>query len=337
MVLVTGGTGFLGSYLLLQLATEQVNSGQKIRAICRNFENIRKTKSVFDVYKKTDFFDRIEWVEADILDIPSLENAFLGIDFVYHCAGFISFDPKDENKLRKINIEGTANIVDFCVSNGVKKLCFISSIAALGDLVGYEYIISETNEWNPEKPHSDYAISKYGAEMEVWRGQQEGLDVIILNPGVILGKVTKELQKDNEIYKLFAKVKNGLSFYTNGSTGFIAVTDVANMAVLLMKSDIVNERFLLITENLTFQEILNAIADGYKVKRPHILVKPFFLRTYARIDWLLSIVFRTKRQMTLDTAKSAWACDLYANDKIKMAIESEFLDIHQCIKEILEL
>jgi dihydroflavonol-4-reductase len=337
MILVTGGTGFLGSYLLLQLAMMQDNSDQKVRAICRNFENIQKTKSVFDVYKKTDFFDRIEWVEADILDIPSLENAFVGIDFVYHCAGFISFDPKNENKLRKINIEGTANIVDFCVSNGVKKLCFISSIAALGDLLDHEKIITETTEWNPEKLHSDYAISKYGAEMEVWRGQQEGLNVIILNPGVILGKVTKELQKDNEIYKLFAKVKNGLSFYTNGGTGFIAVTDVANRAVLLMKSDIVNERFIIISENLTYQEILNSIADGYKVKRPYILVKPFFLRTYARIDRLLSIIFRTERQITSNTAKSACTTDVYANDKIKKAIESEFLEIHQCIKEILEL
>jgi dihydroflavonol-4-reductase len=322
--------------LLLQLAIEQGNNDQKIRAICRNFQNIQKTKSIFDLYKKTAFFDRIEWVEADILDVPSLENVFVGIDFVYHCAGFISFDPKDENKLRKINIEGSANIVNFCISNGVKKLCFISSIASLGDLLEYEKIITETTEWNPEKPHSDYAISKYGAEMEVWRGQQEGLDVIILNPGVILGKMTKELENENSSNAFFTKVKNGLRFYTLGSTGFVAVQDVAKTAVLLMKSDVVNERFIIISENLTYQEILNAIADEYKVKRPTVHVTPFLVRLYARVDWFLS-VFGTKRQLTSATTTASYTTDLYVNDKIKTTLDFEFLSIHQCIKEICDL
>jgi dihydroflavonol-4-reductase len=336
MILVTGGTGFLGSYLLLQLATTQDSGDQKIRAISRNIKNIKKTKSVFDLYKKETFFDRIEWVEADILDIPSLENVFLGIELVYHCAGFISFDPKDENKLRKTNIEGTANIVNFCISNGVKKGCFISSIASLGDLLDHEKIITETTEWNPEKSHSDYAISKYGAEMEVWRGQQEGLNVIILNPGVILGKVTKELEAENSSNTFFAKVKNGLRFYTLGSTGFVAVVDVAKTAVLLMKSDIVNERFIIISENLTYQEILNAIADGQKVKRPSIHATPFLVHFYAKVDWFFS-VFGAKRQLTSATVTASYTRDFYTNDKIKTALNFEFLSIHQCIKDILEL
>jgi dihydroflavonol-4-reductase len=330
MILVTGGTGFLGSYVLLHLVKNEV----KVLAIYRNEANIQKTKSIFELFQRLHLFDKIEWVQADILNIPSLEIAFTGVDYVFHCAGFISFEPKDEDKLRKINIEGTANIVNFCVANAVKKLCFISSIAALGDLLEHESIITETTEWNPEKSHSDYAISKYGAEMEVWRGQQEGLKVIILNPGVILGKVSKELENDNSSYVLFTKVRNGLSFYTNGATGFVAVDDVAKTAILLMQSDIENERFIVISENLTYQEVLNAIADGFKVKRPPVLAKPFFVRTYARIDWLLSVVLRTKRQMTLATAKSACATDVYANNKIKKAIGFEFSSIDDCISEI---
>lgn len=178
MVLVTGGTGLVGSHLLLHL----IENGENVRAIYRTKNNIQKAKSVFELYKKEALFEKIEWLEADILDVPSLETAFINVDYVYHCAALISFDPKEEEALRKINIEGTANMVNFSIALGVKKFCFVSSIAALGDLAPHETYITEETDWNPEKPHSDYAISKYGSEMEVWRAHQEGLDVIIVNP-----------------------------------------------------------------------------------------------------------------------------------------------------------
>ncbi len=183
MILVTGGTGLVGAHLLLHL----IENGEQVRAIYRTEANCVKTKALFSHYHKEHLFGAIEWIPGDILDIPSLEMAFQDIKQVYHCAALISFDPKDEDAIRKTNIEGTANIVNFCLAKKTEKLCFVSSIAALGDLAPHESEITETTEWNPEKPHSDYAISKYGAEMEVWRGQQEGLKVIIVNPGVILG------------------------------------------------------------------------------------------------------------------------------------------------------
>ena len=199
MILVTGGTGLVGAHLLLYL----VENGENVRAIYRNLDTIQKTKSLFQQNQKIDLFQKIDWIEADILDIPSLKIVFENIDYVYHCAGHISFDPKDENSLRKTNIEGTANIVNFCIDNKVKKLCHVSSIAALGDLAQNETVVSETSEWNPEMCHSDYAISKYGAELEVWRGFQEGLEVVIVNPGVILGSTIF----DSGSGVIFSKVK----------------------------------------------------------------------------------------------------------------------------------
>lgn len=333
MVLVTGGTGLVGAHLLLHL----IENGENVRAIYRTQNNIQKTKSVFELYKKTDLFEKIEWLEADILDVPSLETAFSGIDYVYHCAALISFDPKDEELLRKTNIEGTANMVNFSIAKGVKKFCFISSIAALGDLAAHETYITEETDWNPEKPHSDYAISKYGAEMEVWRGLQEGLDVIILNPGVILGPIPKNKTHIQGSAELYIKVANGLSFYTLGSTGFVTITDVVKTASELMKSDIKNERFTLIADNIVFKNILNTIADALKVKRPSIHATPLFMNFLWVADGIFSTLFFQKRRLTKATAKASYSTNLYSNEKIKTALGTVFQDVHEYIKDVSRL
>ncbi|OHT46879.1 NAD-dependent epimerase/dehydratase family protein [Flavobacterium tructae] len=334
MILVTGGTGLVGAHLLLHL----IENGESVRAIYRTQNNTQKTKSVFELYKKVDLFEKIEWLEADILDVPSLETAFSGIDYVYHCAALISFDPKDEELLRKTNIEGTANMVNFSIAKNVKKFCFISSIAALGDLAAHETYITEETDWNPEKPHSDYAISKYGAEMEVWRGLQEGLDVIILNPGVILGPIPKNKTHIQGSAELYAKVANGLSFYTLGSTGFVTITDVIKIADVLMKSEIKNERFTLIADNIVFKDILNTIADALKVKRPTIHATPLFMNFLWIADGIFSTLFFQKRRLTKATAKASYSSNLYSNEKIKTALGGTvFQDVHAYIKDVSRL
>ncbi len=329
MVLVTGGTGLVGAHLTLHL----IENGENVRAIYRNLESIQKTKNLFSLYQKEALFEKIDWIQADIIDVPSLELAFENVDYVYHCAALISFDPKDEDALRKTNIEGTANIVNFCVAKTVKKLCFVSTIAALGDLKEHEKIITEESEWNPEKPHSDYAISKYGAEMEIWRGQQEGLESVIINPGVIIGPGFWEQGSG----KLFKSVANGLSFYTKGITGFIAVPDVVQIAVKLMKSKHSNDRFTLIAENITFRELLDTIADSLNVKRPSLHASPLLVNVTYRIDWFISNVFGLKRRLDLATAKASYSKKWYSNEKIKNALPTQFLDIHQYIKQISRL
>jgi dihydroflavonol-4-reductase len=331
MVLVTGGTGLVGAHLLLHL----IENGESVRAIYRKKETIQKTQSVFSLYNKEHFFTQIDWVEGDILDIPSLENAFENIEFVYHCAALISFDPNKEDALRKTNIEGTANMVNFSIARNIKKFCFISSIAALGDLAPHESHITEETEWNPEKPHSDYAISKYGAEMEVWRGLQEGLDVIILNPGVILGPVPKSKNDVHGSAEFYTTVAKGLSFYTMGSTGFITVDDVVAIAVRLVKSPIKNERFTLVAENIVFKDILGTIADALRVKRPSFHATPLMMNFLWIGDWIYANLFFQKRRITRATAKASYSTHLYSSEKIKTALEGTvFSNVHQYIKNV---
>lgn len=326
MVLVTGGTGLVGSHLLLHL----IENGESVRAIYRNLETIRKTKNLFSHYKKENLFEKINWLAADILDVPSLETAFDNVEYVYHCAAFISFDPKDEDAIRKTNIEGTANVVNFCLGHKVQKLCFISSIAALGDLKENEKIITEETEWNPEKSHSDYAISKFGAEMEIWRGQQEGLNSVIVNPGVILGP--RIWQEGSGI--LFKKIENRFPFYTKGTTGFVAVTDVVKIMVQLMHSEIKNERFTVVANTISFQELFNSMADALNVKRPSVYITPFLIGILWRIDWFFSTFFRTKRMLDKETAIASYSKNLYSNEKIKIALQLDFLDIHEYINAV---
>ena len=326
MILVTGATGLVGAHLVLHL----VELGESVRAIYRTKTSIEKTKNLFSLYHKSHLFEKIEWIEGDILDIPSLEMAFQNIELVYHCAALISFDPKEEEIIRKTNIEGTANIVNFCLAYNIKKMLFVSSIAALGDPSTAETIISETTEWSPEKPHSDYAISKYGAEMEVWRGQQEGLHILIVNPGVILGPGFPEQGSG----ALFSTVAKGLSFYTLGTTGFIAVTDVVEASIQLMKSDIKNERFTLIENNYSFQEILNCIADSFNLKHPRWHATPFFMNLLWRVDWFLAVFFFKKRTLSRDSARAANSKSKYDNSKIKAALNTDFKSVKEYIKSI---
>ena len=328
MILVTGATGLVGSHLLLHL----LENGESVRAVYRNKKNIAKVKSLFDYYSKAELFPKIDWIEADILDIPSLEIAFNTIDFVYHCAAVISFNPNDEDQLRKVNIEGTANIVNFCIAKKIKKLCHVSSIAALGDLIISQSTITEKTEWNPEKLHSDYAISKYGAEMEIWRGEQEGLKVVIVNPGVIFGPCFWNQGSG----AFFTTIKNGIPFYTSGSTAYVAVTDVVKIMRQLMNSNCDGERFIVITENIIYKDIIDLIASKINARRPKIEAKPWMLNCAWKLDWLVSFIFRTKRKITKQAALSIQNSDPISNEKIKTYLNYSFQEISNYIDLIAD-
>lgn len=326
MILVTGATGLVGSHLLLAL----LEDNQKVRAIYRNTAALEKTKSLFQDYNKASLFDLVEWVQADITDVPSLENVFVNIEYVYHCAALISFNPKDEKIVRKTNIEGTANIVNFCLDYKIEKLCYVSSVAALGDLKEFENTITEETEWNPEASHSDYAISKYGAEMEVWRGQQEGLTVTVVNPGVILGVGFW----DSGSGQLFTQIAHGLPFFTKGTTGFVCVNDVVKSMMLCMKNEMNGARFIVVAENISYEKIVKSIALALKVKPPGIYAKPWITSIYSRIDAVLAFVLNRKNVMSHSIARSLHQKTAYSNEKIKSELGFQFQDIEQCIVEI---
>lgn len=329
MVLITGATGLVGSHAALFL----IEKGNSVRATYRNPDSIQKTKNLFKVYDKLNLFADIDWVQADINDIPQLEQAFTGITEVWHCAAVISFNRRDEDLMRKVNIEGTANMVNLSLAFGVSKFCFVSSVAALGDPKQPSEIIDEETEWNPEKHHSDYAISKYGAEMEVWRAQQEGLKTIIVNPGVVLGPGFWN-QGSGEI---FSAIEDDLPFYTKGSTGFVAVTDLVEVMYRLMKSEISGERYSVIAENIRYDELAFTIADALNTKRPTIYAKPWMTEISWIMDWILSGITGKKRKIYRETARNLHSNDRYSNKKIIADTGFTFTKISEYVKDVVAL
>lgn len=327
MILVTGGTGLVGAHLLLHLAA----NGQKVRSLYRTEDSIAKTRNLFKQNNSLSLFDTIEWIHGDIIDFSSLEEAFKGIDVVYHCAAYISFEPKDEELLRKVNIEGTANMVNFALAFGVKRFCHVSSIAALGDAKENEAITEET-EWNPEVRHGDYAISKYGAEMEVWRAWQEGLNVVIVNPGLIFGSGFW----DQGSGKIFKAVNRGQFFYTKGTCGIVAVSDVVNAMVQLTESNINGERFTLVSENVSYKDILDIIADGMKKTRPSFYASPFITSAGWRMDWFFSKLLLRNRMLTRSMAKSSHNYENYDSSKLTTALSFRFSDVRVYLQQLSE-
>ena len=327
MILVTGGTGLVGAHLLYKLVSDK----NKVRAIYRNELKLSNVKSVFSGY--TDNYDSlynsIEWVEADILDIPSLSEAFKDITHVYHSAAFVSFEPDKYQLLRKTNIEGTANIVNLCLSNHVEKLCYVSSVATLGNNNDNK-AISEDTFWNPEADNNVYAITKYGAEIEVWRATQEGLNAVIVNPGVILGAGIWRYGTG----VLFTKAHKGMKYYTSGAVGLIAVQDVVSIMVKLMDSSITNERFVLVAENWTYKNFLQTLAKSVNTKPPEKLSSQWLLNIGWKLDWLIHKLTGKRRQLTKHLAKTLSTETEYNSDKIKTALNYKFKAIDETIFEI---
>lgn len=330
MILVTGGTGLVGAHLLYKLAAE----GKEVRAIYRNEQALEKTKNVFSCYTNNykPLFNAIEWVKADILDLPALAEAFNEVSEVYHCAAFISFAPNDYHLLRKINIEGTANVVNIGISKNINKLCYVSSVATLGNSLGTDPI-NESTYWNPELDNSVYAITKYGAEMEVWRGTQEGLNAVIVNPGVIIGAGIWE----NGTGQLFKKAQKGIPFYSSGSIGLVAVEDVVRVMTKLMDSDTINERFILVAENWPYQKFLRVLATSVNGKIPKRQISPNALGVLWRLDWLKHAITRQKRQLTKQLARSLSSKHQYSNLKIKHALNYQFKDMVAYITSVGQL
>ncbi len=329
MILVTGGTGLVGSHLLYKL----MSNNESVRAIFRRAHKLEAVKKVFSYY--TDdvetLYNRIEWVEADLNDIPALTDAFKNISFVYHCAAFVSFEPDKYHQLRKINIQGTANIVNLCVDNQIKKLCYVSSIAAIGHELDGNTLISEKTTWNPEEDHSVYAITKYGAEIEVWRGTQEGVDAVIVNPGVILGP---GFWHGGGSGSLINQVYKGFPYYTNGMTAYIEVDDVVNAMIELMNSGIKNESFIVISENLSFKDFQIKVAKALGVKPAQKEASKLILEIGWRLDWLNHKLKGKRRKLSKQMTKTAVSKTIYDNSKLKETLNFEFTPIDQSIKEV---
>lgn len=325
MILVTGGTGLVGSHLLYFLLREN----KKVRAIHRKNSDLQAVEDVFSLYDSKELFLAVEWVEADVTDIPALTIAFKGITHVYHCAAFVNFNPAKYRILKKVNVEGTANVVNLSLHHQVQKLCYVSSVATLGSKPN-SGLVDEETYWNPDEKNSVYAITKYGAEMEVWRGTQEGLDAVIVNPGIILG-TSPDLDGSGIAIKLGA---SGIPFYPPGGVGVVDVRDVVRAMILLMNSDIKNQRYLLVGKNVSYKKLLSKMAvlfDKRPPKRPLSKNLMFFL---SGIDWFSSKIFRTKRKLVKDTVRSMFTKNRYDNTKFKNAFDFEYTSLQETLERI---
>ena len=322
MNLVTGGTGLVGCHIIIDL----LKQNKQVRALKRENSNIELVTTVFKHYNLEELSNKIEWVDGDVLDIPSLESAIEGVTNIYHSAAIVSFNKKHFKKMYEVNVQGTANIVNVALSNNVKKIGHISSIAAIGR--GPNNLFTEENKWKTDKKNSYYAITKYCAEREIWRAEQEGLSAVIVNPGIIFGPSSWHRSSTT----LFKQVSRGLPRYTLGTNGFVDVRDVSKAIVQLMDSEISSERFILVGKNLSYKEIFNKIAASLNKPAPNKEAKKWMMQLAWRYESIRAAIRRKSPAITKETAMTACEKYIYDSSKIENKINFEFSSIDDAIK-----
>jgi nucleoside-diphosphate-sugar epimerase len=294
-ILVTGGSGLVGKELITQL--------------------LHKGESVLAIYNKTllpDFNSPlVQQVHCDILDVAGLDEIMPGIQQVYHCAALVNFNPSRKRELFRVNIEGTANVVNAALNAGVKKMLHVSSVAALGRIRENE-TINETMNWTEETSNSNYGQSKYMGELEVWRGTGEGMEAVIVNPTIILGGGNWEAGSS----QIFKTVYEEFPWYADGVTGFVDVRDVARAMIALMESNISNQRFIISAANKSYREVFNLIAKGFNKKPPYKAVTPLLAKMIWRLEAIKSFFSKKDPLVTKETAATALAIANFDNSKL---------------------
>jgi dihydroflavonol-4-reductase len=316
MVLVTGGTGLVGGYLLKELVRRNV----PVKAIYRTAPASLLSKEENS---------KIQWVQGDILDTSLLLEALQDVQQVYHAAAIVSFSPARRSELFKINVEGTANVVNASLQAGVQKLVHVSSVAAMGRLRDGQ-VINETMYWTPETSNSNYGRSKYLAELEVWRGIAEGLPAVIVNPTIIFGG--GDWQQGSS--KIFKTAYDEFPWYTDGMSGFVDVRDVVKAMILLMENEVHSERFILSAGNHHYREVFTSIAKAFGKKPPHKKVTPFLASLVWRLEWLKSRLAKQEPMLTRETARTAQASVKFDNSKfLELFPDFSYIPVEQSIKD----
>lgn len=317
MILVTGGTGFLGSTLLKFL----IDEGQSVLAIKRSSSSIPSDLKSSSL---------IQWIDADITDYFALEDIFKDVKQVYHCAAKVSYLPSELSEMLRINIEGTKHIVNLCIKNNA-RLVHVSSIAALGtNKQGLP--VKESDKWEKLPKTSKYSIAKYESEMEVWRGIVEGLDAVIVNPSVIMGVG----HGTNGSRTIFEMVNKGNKIYPLGTVGVVDVEDVANIMIQLMNSEISAERFILNADNVSNQELLTKVSQLLHKPAPTIKATPILLSIAWRVAKIASVFNGKKPALTADTARAATKKLMFDNSKIVNTLGFSFKPLDKILNEVYQ-
>ncbi len=324
MILVTGGTGMLGAYLLFQL----VQQNKTVKATKRQQSNLNNTKQLFlDLSDDgAAMFARIEWIDLDLRNYERMLELMEGVQKVYHAAAMVSFDPNDRLAMIRNNIDSTHNLVNASLELGIKKFCYVSSITALGDATDNKPV-DENTDRKPSMQRSGYSISKFDAELEVWRGIAEGLAGVIVNPSVILGAGNWHTGSPS----FFQTINKGLRYYPAGGTGFVDARDVVQIMIQLMDSNIHSERFVLNATNLRYKDFFSLIAQSLQKEAPNKKLSKNMLAFAWRAEYLRSKIMRKKPKITKYTARAASKQSLYSSEKVKNKLNYSFTDIEKTI------
>ena len=313
MIFITGCNGLRGSFIARKL----IDSGEKIVALKRPSS---------DLSLLTDIQSSIEWIDGDILDTEILNKAMEKCDTVIHAAAIISFSSRNRDRMYQTNVEGTANVVNAALKNNIKRFCYISSIAALGRKKG-ETIVNEKALWEDSEMNTHYAKSKYLAELEVWRGIEEGLPAFIVNPSVVLGPGNWE----NGSTKIFKYIFNKNIFYTNGYISYVNVIDVANIVASLINKDCSGERFILNAGRISYKELFILIAGSFKVRAPRIEVGKILSEIAWRVERIRTLFSDSESIITKETVKLSGLSFEYENGKIKDFLHYEFATLEATV------
>jgi len=358
MILVTGGTGLLGSHLLLEILRSQVAAGAEtaadrefrdppeghspeestpapglqIRALKRPSSNLEELRRVFGYYLPKDevwnLFDRIEWVDTDLMNPAEVMEAMKEVRQVYHCAAMVSFQPRDRRAMIEFNRQSTAHVVAACQSARVDKLIHVSSTSAIGRPSDGE-AAHEDLIWVRGKNTTAYAESKFASEMEVWRGIEEGLPAAIVNPAIIFGPGFW----DRGSSSMFSRVAGGLRYATPGVTGYVGVHDVVRVLMRLMESEIRGERFILSAGSHSYEEVFSWIASALGIKRNFRQASAALMRSLVRLDAVAGVL-TGKRRITSDHLRGAFGEIRFSNEKVCSVLEMEFTPVEEVIREV---
>lgn len=319
MVFVTGATGLIGGYLLLELSKR----GKQIKAMKRKNSSLDAVRKLFEEFSTVQKYNEIEWVDINLLDVPALSDSLNEIETIYHTAGYVGFDDREKDKIHKINVEGTENLINVAVSQSVQNFIYVSSISVL-DKSLTENVISEISKWDGEKDHSEYAISKKKGEMMVWRGSQEGLNVIVVYPSVVIGSFDGERESE-KIFRLAEKKK---MFATEGITGYVDVRDVAFSMVELVEKQKWNQNFIINSENKSFVEIMDFLRNKWNLSPIAVLSenKLKFMRLISHFSRFFGGRYISKANYSALTGKQN-----YTSQKIKNELGIEFIPIKESL------
>ncbi|MBN2668979.1 MAG: NAD-dependent epimerase/dehydratase family protein [Bacteroidales bacterium] len=331
MIFVSGGSGMLGSYLLLEL----IKQGHVVKATRRSTTNLSMTQYIFRQLESNgdELFKKIQWVNLDLNCQMEIEEQLADIEEIYHCATEINYAPKDASSYIQRNVNITKNLSQAAINMNVKRFLHVSSIAALG-VSDNDELIDEKTTWDENTEASSYSVSKYLSEMEVWRAIEEGLNAVIINPSVILGIGDWKKGSPN----IFEKINRGLKFYTKGQTGFVSAKEVAQSAIALMKiPEAFGEQFVINRENLDYRTFFNLVAKNLNAKAPSIYANPIYTQLAWRFEKLKSIIIGIDPLITKQSAQTAHKKLAYSNLKVSKLINNSFPSIKQTVIEIAKI